>query len=120
MLRILLVEDDPDVAFVVSALLESADFHVTVASDGQQGLEIAMQERPELIITDFMMPVMSGLDMIGRLRAQGYERPIILCSAVAEESMQRDRYLYDVFLLKPYRSEELMSAIDRVRTKPGP
>jgi CheY-like chemotaxis protein len=72
MLRVLLVEDDPDVAFVVSAMLELAQYHVTIATNGQQGFNIALQEHPELIVTDFMMPMMSGLEMIERLRQHGY------------------------------------------------
>lgn len=120
MLRILLVEDDPDVAFVLSTLLEVAGYHVTVANNGQQGLDIALQEHPELIISDFMMPVMSGIDMIQRLRQQGYKLPIILCSAVAENRVQRDRADYDAFLLKPYRSEKLIGLIEQLRRNARP
>jgi CheY-like chemotaxis protein len=115
MLRILLVEDDPDVAFVLSTLLEVAGYHVTVANNGQQGFDIALQEHSELIVTDFMMPIMSGVDMIERLRQQGYTRPIILCSAVAENRVQRNDAGYDAFLLKPYRSEQLIGLIEQLR-----
>lgn len=118
MLRILLVEDDPDVAFVLSTLLEVAGYHVTVASNGQQGLDIALQESPEMIITDFMMPVMSGLDMIERLRLEGYKLPIILCSAIAENRVQQNGAGYDAFLLKPYRSEQLIGLIEQLRRNP--
>lgn len=117
MLRILLVEDDPDVALVLSTLLEVAEYHVTIATNGQQGLDIALQEHPELIVTDFMMPMMSGLEMIERLRQHGYTQPIILCSALAENRVQQNNPGYDAFLLKPYRSEQLIGLIEQLRRK---
>lgn len=119
MLRILLVEDDPDVAMVVAALLEAAGHHVTMAGDGRQGYDIAMQEQPELIVTDLMMPVMSGLEMAAALRASGFTRPIVLCSAVAENHVGAGPDGYNVFLLKPYRSEELLEAIQRLHAADG-
>ncbi|NUR22828.1 response regulator, partial [Frateuria sp.] len=72
MLRVLLVEDEPDVALVAATVLEEAGYHVTVVSDGRAGLDIALQERPELIVSDFMMPRLNGLEMIQALRQAGY------------------------------------------------
>jgi CheY-like chemotaxis protein len=71
MLRILLVEDDPDVAMVTRGLLEYCGYHVTLASNGRYGLDLILQEPPQLVITDFMMPVMSGLEMIETARDAG-------------------------------------------------
>ena len=98
-------------------MLEAADYHVTIATNGRQGLEIALQERPELIISDFMMPVLSGLQMVEQLRAMGFTAPIILCSAVSEDSLPPNDSLYDAFLLKPYRADQLIRLIDHVRVK---
>lgn len=78
MLRILLVEDEPDLAEIQAAVLEDAGYHVTVAHDGLTGLTSALQEHPELVITDFMMPRLNGLDMIEQLRRANYSAPIVL------------------------------------------
>jgi len=112
MLRILLVEDDPDVAAVVSALLEYCGHHVTVATNGRYGLELLLQEQPQLVITDFMMPMMSGLEMIEQARDAGYQRPIILCSAIPESHLPPHRGRYDLFLMKPYSASTLIKALE--------
>lgn len=119
MLRILLVEDEPDIAMVASAVLEDAGYHVTVASDGLGGLEIALQERPELIISDFMMPRLTGLEMIHRLRAQGFGGPIILSTAVPEVELPTENVGYDAYLAKPYRAQQLLDLADAFRQRLG-
>lgn len=117
MLRILLVEDDPDIATVTSDLLEYSGYHVTVATNGRYGLELALQDQPELIITDFMMPAMSGLEMIEAVRAAGYKGPIILCSAVPESNFPAHRASYDLFLQKPYTVSALLDAVEKLRRR---
>jgi CheY-like chemotaxis protein len=119
MLRILLVEDDPEVATVTSGLLEYCGYHVTVAANGRYGLDLIAQERPELVITDFMMPMMSGLEMIERARDIGYENPIILCSAVPESQFPPHRARYDLFLHKPYNASALLSALENLKKRNG-
>ncbi|GAB2586521.1 hypothetical protein GCM10027066_29760 [Dyella jejuensis] len=117
MLRILLVEDDPDVAAVTSAMLEYYGYHVTIAIDGRQGLEILSQEQPELIVTDFMMPLMSGLEMIEKIQDAGRLVPIILCSAISETHFPPHRARYDVFLQKPYDAKALIQAVETLRKR---
>lgn len=117
MLRILLVEDDPDIATVTSDLLEYSGYHVTVATNGRYGLELALQEQPELIITDFMMPIMSGLELIEKVREAGYSGPIILCSAVPESHFPPHQARYDLFLHKPYNVNRLLEAVETLRSR---
>ena len=117
MLRILLVEDDPDVAIVTSGMLEYCGYHVTVASNGRYGLELILQEPPQLVITDFMMPMMSGLEMIEQAREAGYTGPIILCSAVPESHFPPHRARYDLFLRKPYEANTLLKALENLQTR---
>jgi CheY-like chemotaxis protein len=116
MLRVLLVEDEPDVSLVTATVLEEAGYHVTVASDGCEGLEIALQELPELIVTDFMMPCLSGLEMIEHLRAAGYQRPIILTTAIPEERLPRQPG-YDAYLAKPYGARALLALVEAFRMR---
>ncbi|MBC7167930.1 response regulator [Phenylobacterium sp.] len=113
MLRILLVEDEALISLVTSIALEDAGYHVTVAIDGREGLQIAQQYQPELIITDYMMPRMTGLELIRQLRESGFIRPIILATSILEENLP-DRPEYNAYIQKPYREAELLSAIRRV------
>lgn len=112
MLRILLVEDDPDVATGTRGLLEYCGHHVTIATNGRYGLELIQQEPPELVITDFMMPMMSGLEMIEKARESGYHGPIILCSAVPESQFPQHHARYELFLQKPYDGRSLIRALE--------
>jgi CheY-like chemotaxis protein len=112
MLRILLVEDDPHIATITCDLLEYYGYRVTVAEDGRHALDIVPRESPDVIITDFMMPGMSGLEMIQELRDTGYRRPIIMCSAVSESEFPLHHAHYDRFLQKPYDMRALIEAVE--------
>jgi CheY-like chemotaxis protein len=119
MVRILLVEDDPDVASVISELLEYSGHHVTVASNGRYGLEILVNEQPELVISDFMMPMMSGLELIEAIQDHGYKGAVILCSAVPEANFPPHRARYDFFLQKPYSIHTLLTAVEAIQERLG-
>lgn len=119
MLRILLVEDEPDVALVAATVLEDAGYHVTLASDGREGMQIALQEQPQLVITDFMMPRLNGLEMVRNLRQAGFVRPIILTSAIPEDHLP-ERPAYDAYLAKPYGMRELLRIVGAFSGQNGP
>jgi CheY-like chemotaxis protein len=116
MLRILFVEDEPDVALVGATVLEEAGYHVTVASDGREGLDIALQEQPELVVSDFMMPCLNGLEMIEHLRQSGFAAPIILTTAIPQEHLP-DARGYDAYLGKPYGTRELLALVEAFRQR---
>src|SRR4051812_39783832 len=83
-LRVLLVEDDRDLAEVTQAALEFEGLEVAVAYDGREGLEAAFRLRPDVIITDLIMPVLDGLQLIQRLQSEPEPRsPVIAVSAVS-------------------------------------
>lgn len=109
MLRILLVEDEPDIALVTSMALRLAGHDVMVAGDGAEGLERALRDPPDLVITDFMMPRMNGLEMVERLREGGYRRPVILTTAICKSSLPAQAG-YDLFIPKPYDVDTLLRA----------
>lgn len=113
MLRILVVEDETLIALVTSQALEDAGHHVLEAMDGEEGLKIARQEQPELIITDYMMPRMNGLEMIEKLREGGFKGPIILSTAIPEANLPM-RPHYDAYLPKPYREKDLLNIIQKI------
>lgn len=79
--RVLLVDDEDAVAGVIRRLLERNGFNVTLASNGVQALErVAAHPAFDLILTDQTMPMMTGLELVERLRATGHHTPIILAS----------------------------------------
>jgi CheY-like chemotaxis protein len=115
MARLLLVEDEVLISMSTSMLLEDEGHLVEVAHDGARGLEMALASPPDLIITDYMMPRMNGLDMIVELRVKGLRVPIILATSVPETQLP-SAYPggHDAYVSKPYRVAEILEAIARL------
>jgi DNA-binding response OmpR family regulator len=120
MKKILLVEDTVPLAEEIEGLLRLEDFEVTVAHNGAAALEMVLETRPNLILTDLLMPGMDGFDLIVRIR--GLEEfksiPIIALSA-RTSTVDRNRAMKagaDSFLSKPCKIQELLSAINSLMT----
>jgi DNA-binding response OmpR family regulator len=112
---VLVVEDEPTVAEVVSVYLERAGYRVVVASDGQEALEILESQSPDLVVLDLTLPEVDGLEITRWLRARG-EVPIIMLTARREEV---DRILglelgADDYMVKPFSPQELVSRVKAV------
>lgn len=111
--RILLVEDDPKLSQFIASELSLEGYQVTVATNGLDGLTIARDTQPDLVILDWMLPEISGLDVCMRLRKTGVRVPIIMLTAKDEIS---DRVTglnagADDYLIKPFSIEELLARI---------
>ena len=116
MATIVVVDDESLVTDSLTFLLESEGHTVHAASNGREALDLVARVRPVLLITDLMMPVMSGLELAARLRADetsGARLPIILCSAVPHAIEEKDRHLFAVVLRKPYPPAELIRVVAR-------
>jgi CheY-like chemotaxis protein len=109
--RILIVDDDPWILRMVSTLLEKKGYQIFTASDGEEGLIRAAQMKPDLIITDVMMPRMDGWTMVKHLRARPDLAiiPVIFLTALGgeEDRIKGFRLGADDYLPKPFRFEEL-------------
>jgi CheY-like chemotaxis protein len=110
--RILIVDDDPWILRMVSTLLEKRGYQIISASDGEEGLQRADQVKPDLIITDVMMPRMDGWTMVKHLRARPGDlsmTPVIFLTALGgeEDRIKGFRLGADDYLPKPFRFEEL-------------
>ena len=121
MARLLIVEDEEAAADALAALLELDGFDVTRAPNGKRAIEMLAQVRPELIITDYMMPVMDGIEMARSIRATpGYaDVPILMTSGVSESALKAHASLLSAFLRKPFRIEALLATIDRLLLHDG-
>src|SRR5262249_20792630 len=86
MSRILLVEDNQDLAFGLKTALENEGFAVALAADGSAGLTQATRDAVDLIILDLMLPRMDGYRVLGALRAAGIEAPVLVLTAKGEEA----------------------------------
>jgi signal transduction histidine kinase len=107
---VLVVEDNPDMRRFVAETL-AQDFRTATAGDGREGLQKALELRPDLILSDVMMPEFSGEDLVRQLRAQRELEgvPVVVLTARADEDL-RVRLLRDGasdYLVKPFRAEEL-------------
>ena len=80
MKHILVIDDEAPVLSLFGQLLESAGYSVALASDGREGLRLLKQQKPDLIITDIMMPEMDGLELLMTIRKQYPEIPAIAIS----------------------------------------
>lgn len=116
--RVLLVEDEPAQREVLGYNLEAEGFAVTKAEDGDEALLCVDEEQPDIIVLDWMLPGVSGIEICRRLKTRAQTRgiPIIMLSARSEE-VDRVRGLEtgaDDYVVKPYSVIELMA---RVRTQ---
>jgi two-component system response regulator ResD len=114
---VLVVDDEPTIAEVVSRYLERAGYRTRVAATGPQALELAAHQRPDLVVLDLMLPGIDGLEVMRRLR-QPEGRPIatILLTAKGDES---DRVIglrlgADDYVVKPFSPAELVARVDAV------
>ena len=110
--KILLVEDEESVASFVKTELEFEDYQVVWAEDGKKALELFTQEKPTLILLDWMLPVYDGMTVLRRIRKQS-DVPIIMLTAknsASDISSALDQGLDD-YLTKPFEIEELLARI---------
>jgi two-component system, OmpR family, response regulator ResD len=114
---VLVVDDEPTIAEVVSRYLERAGYRTRVAADGAHALELVARQRPDLIVLDLMLPGIDGLEVMRRLRQPERERiGLILLTAKGEES---DRVIglrlgADDYVVKPFSPAELVARVDAV------
>lgn len=111
--RILVIEDEPDLLRGLEINLKAEGYSVLTASRGDAGVHHAMADRPDLVLLDIMMPGMNGLDVCRELRRKGFEAPIIMLTAKAEEI---DRVVgleigADDYVSKPFGLRELLARI---------
>ena len=117
MTRVLVVDDDPVIADLVAFRLTRLGLDVSVETDGQAGLAAARQLHPDLVVLDWMMPRMNGLEMCAALRADPDESlartPVLLLTAKAQEPDLERGFAAGAtdYIVKPFSPRELATRV---------
>ena len=117
--KILIIDDEEDFLFFVKGNLENAgEFHVIEASSGKEGIKIATEEKPDLILLDISMPEMSGEEVAKRLSKipETKKTPVIFLTALITKNEIEDGGISNIaghkFLAKPIATKQLVAAIN--------
>lgn len=112
---VLYVEDDPAIRLLTKMLLEKRVDKVLLAQDGQEGLMMFEQHRPDVIVADVAMPIMDGMEMSRRIRMMNTRIPIILTTAYDRTDflLNAIEIGIDQYIIKPVKQEKLYAAIER-------
>jgi two-component system response regulator ResD len=114
---VLVVDDEPTIAEVVARYLDRAGYETCIAGDGLQAIQMAGEQRPDLVVLDLMLPGLDGLEVMRRLRDADHGHvAVILLTAKGEES---DRVIglrlgADDYVVKPFSPAELVARVDAV------
>ena len=120
-MTVLVVEDEPAVRAVVVRSLESGGFRVMQASDAAVALQMADREgRPDLVLTDLMMPGIGGAELARRLKAHWPGLPVLFMSGYSEEDLRRQGLVdpEGVIIQKPFKPDTLLRSVNLVLATP--
>lgn len=106
--RVLLVDDDPDMIGLLRLKLEPLGYVVQEAASGEEALRLIDKECPDVVVLDVAMPVMSGIEVLKRVRSLGLNVPIIVMTAFGSESIAEDALNHgaDSYVAKPFELKE--------------
>ena len=113
---ILVADDESHILNVVSLKLRNAGFNVLTATDGQEALDIAIQDKPDLLITDYHMPLLSGLELCQRLRQADAGIPAIMLTARGYNLEPNDMTQSGILRIvsKPFSPRQLLATVQEV------
>ena len=119
MRRVLVVDDEENIRLVLRTLLRRVGYEVEVAENGERALELVSSFDPDVVLTDVRMPKVSGLDLLGTLKAKGSSATVIVMSAfgsvdLALEAMKAGAYDY---VPKPFKNDEIILALKKAEER---
>jgi CheY-like chemotaxis protein len=116
--KVLIVDDEIHIVHVVAIKLRNNDYEVITADNGAEAFKLACSENPDIIVTDFQMPVMTGLELIEKIRQcdQTKDIPVIMLTArsFAIEDQQKEDLQISQCLSKPFSPKELLENIEDI------
>lgn len=119
MRTVLIVEDEWAIADWLEVLLSENGYNILVAGNGREALEILHRQTPDLVLTDFMMPMLDGAGLVAAMQEKPATRdiPVVLMTSLLESAV-RDRVAgYRAYLRKPFREADLMKVIGEILGK---
>jgi len=116
--KILIIEDDVNIRDTIDSILTLSSFDVYTASDGKSGVEMVMSKKPNLIICDVNMPIMSGFGVLSKLKKELSENDmpifLFLTASNSQESIDKGMSLgADDYISKPFKVSELLKSINK-------
>nr|WP_255520262.1 response regulator [Ramlibacter aurantiacus] len=117
-----MVDDELSSAEVLGLILSREGYEVTMAADGQQALLRLRDTRPDLVITDFMMPVLNGAELVNALRKlpEHAHTPVLLMSGAPEAALRAYQVDYQAFMRKPFELDAFLATVARLAAQARP
>jgi two-component system alkaline phosphatase synthesis response regulator PhoP len=116
--KVLIVDDEIHIVHVVAIKLRNNDYEVISADNGAEAFELACSEKPDIIVTDFQMPLMTGLELVEKIRQCDVTKdiPVIMLTArsFAIEDRQKEDLQISQCLSKPFSPKELLEDIEDI------
>ena len=116
--KILIVDDEPDLVQTIQDRLEMSGYTVTTAGNGKEGLEKTLQEKPDIVLLDVIMPIMDGLEMLEALRKhpESKDCAVIMLTARSQRQdiVQAKTCGIEDYIVKPFDLSELIEKIENV------
>ncbi|MBR7010684.1 MAG: response regulator transcription factor [Oscillospiraceae bacterium] len=119
-IKILIVEDDNNIADLLRLYLEKENYEVAIASDGGKGVELFRRFQPDLVLLDLMLPVLDGWSVCRTIRAES-KTPVIMLTAKGEtdDKVNGLRQGADDYITKPFEMQEVLARIEAVLRRSG-
>ncbi len=119
--RLLVVDDEPNIVELLEASLRFHGFDVTTCADGKTALSMAKKIKPDLMVTDVMMPGLNGFDLVRSLRADGYQFPVLFLTAkdAVDDRVTGLTIGGDDYIVKPFSLSEVVARIRTVLKRVG-
>jgi two-component system OmpR family response regulator len=119
-MKILVIEDDPTVGQYVKRGLEEHRWGVDLVTNGEDGEQRASSDAYDLVVLDMRLPGRSGMEVLERLRARGFERPVLVLTAqdAIDAKVQALRAGADDYVTKPFAFEELLARVEALSRRP--
>ncbi|MBU2527358.1 MAG: response regulator transcription factor [Bacteroidetes bacterium] len=117
MKKILIIDDDRMIVTILQFRLEKEKFNIIVCEDGKKAKKLMEVEKPDLVIADIMMPMVSGLEIINFIRnKKKWDIPIVVLSSINDDKTLLEAYTLgaDEFVTKPFSPEELVIRIKKM------
>jgi DNA-binding response OmpR family regulator len=121
MARVLVVDDEPDILFVLRVALEDQGHEVVMAADGRMGLDRLASERPDVVVLDMMMPVVDGAGVLGEMRERADATPVVVVSARSGVTDRRRALELGAleYVVKPFDLDRLLELVAEVLEEDG-